>query len=393
MRKLSDKMSLFSDSIIRGMTFFANKFNAINLSQGFPDFNPHIEILNRLEQVAHEDYNQYPISYGSKNIRNALAKKQKMFTGLDVDPETELTITCGGTEAMVATILSVVNNGDKVAMFTPIYENYKTACIFAGAEQVYIPLRPSNKYSFDPNELEDAFKKGLKAIIVCNPSNPSGRVFTFDEMKFIADLAKKYDVYVITDEVYEHMVYEPNKMVYMATLPDMRERTIVCNSMSKTYAITGWRIGFTMAPKEITDAIKKVSNFLVISAAAPLQEAVTVGLNFKKEYYSDLLEKYTYKRNLVCNGLENINIEYFKPEGTYFILMYLKELVKSSGLTNDFEFAKMVCEKYGLAFVPASSFFVDNYKTNGIFRMHFAKNDDVLNKALERVETMKKKLI
>ena len=391
MQPLSKKTLLFTDSIIRGMTRYANQFNAINLSQGFPEFDPPKEILDRLEQVSRENFNQYPIAYGAKNTREALARKQKMFTGLDIDPDTEITITCGGTEAMATVMLSIVNKGDKIAMFTPIYENYKTACFLADAEPVYIPLNPP-KYQFNPEDLESAFKQGLKAIIVCNPSNPSGRVFTLEEMTMIADLAKKYDVYVITDEVYEHMVYEPNKMIYMSTLPNMQERTIVCNSLSKTYSITGWRIGFTMAPKEITDTIKKVHNFLTISAPAPLQEAITVGLNFGREYYDNLLQKYSGKKDIICNGLDEIGISYYKPEGTYFVLMDLKELTNRANLSNDFEFAKMVCEKFGVAFVPASSFFCDGGKTNGIFRLHFAKNDNTLYEALNRIANLKEKL-
>lgn len=390
MQRLSDTMSLFTDSIIRGMTNFANSFNAINLSQGFPEFGPPIEILNRLEEVAHDErFHQYPISYGSKNIRVALAEKIKMFTNLEVNPEEELTITCGGTAAMIVTLLSIINKGDKVAMFTPIYENYKTDCIIAGAEMVFIPLKQPT-YRFNQDDLENAFKKGLKAIIVCNPSNPSGRVFTIEEMTMIADLAKKYDVYVVTDEVYEHMVYEKNKMIYMTTLPGMRERTIVCNSMSKTYSMTGWRIGYVMAPKNITDVAKKVNNFLTISAPAPLQEAVTIGLKFKKEFYEKLQQKYFLKRELICKGLDEIGIEYFKPEGTYFILMNLKKYVENLAVKNDFEFAKIICEKCGVAFVPVSNFFMDNGKTNGIFRLHFAKNDNTLYEALNRIENIKK---
>ena len=389
MRELSKKTSLFSDSIIRGMTRFANKFNAINLSQGYPEFDPPKEILKRLEQVSRENFNQYPIAYGAKNTRESLAKKHKMFTGVEINPDEEITITCGGTEAMAATMLAIINQGDKVAMFTPIYENYKTACILSGAEPIYIPLKQPN-YEIDVDALEIAFKQGLKAIIVCNPSNPSGRVFTLKEMTIIADLAKKYDVYVITDEVYEHMVYKPNKMVYMMSLPNMRERTIVCNSMSKTYSITGWRIGYIIAPKNITDVIKKVHNFLTISAPAPLQEAITVGLNFDRKYYDDLLIKYTEKREIVCNGLEEIGVNYCKPEGTYFILMNLQNLVKKANMPNDLEFAKMVCEKYGIAFVPAGRFFMQKNENNGIFRLHFAKNNDTLNEALNRIEKMMK---
>ena len=387
MKSLSKKTQNFQDSIIRHMTTISNSFNAINLSQGFPEFEPPKEILDRLAQVAYENFNQYPIAYGAKNTRDALAEKIKTCAGINVNPNEELVITCGGTEAMVATLLSIVNEGDKIAMFTPIYENYKTTCILTGAVPVYIPLNPPT-YTFDANYLEDVFKQGLKAIIVCNPSNPCGKVFTLEEMTIIANLAKKYDAYVITDEVYEHMVYKPNKMVYMATLPDMRERTIVCNSMSKTYSITGWRIGYTMAPKGITDVIKKVHNFITISASAPLQEAIVVGLKFGQHYYDDLLKLYTEKKEIICNGLRTIGIDFHEPEGTYFILMNLNQYVKKSGLNNDLEFAKMVCEKYGIAFVPAGGFFMDNGKTNGIFRLHFAKNNTTLQEAINRIEKL-----
>ena len=389
MKSISKKTELFQDSIIRGMTSFAKKFNAINLSQGYPEFNTPQKILDRLRDVAYEDFNQYPIAYGAKNTRDSLAKKQKIFTGIDFDPETEIVITCGGTEAMAATMLSLVNPGEKIAMFTPIYENYLTACILAGAEPVYIPLTQPD-YKFDADKLEDAFKQGLKAIIVCNPSNPSGRVFTLDEMNLIADLAKKYDTYVITDEVYEHMVYKPNTMIYMASLPNMKERTIVCNSMSKTYAITGWRIGFTLAPKNITDVIKKTHNFLTISSPAPLQEAITVGLNFDKSYYDDLLNIYTAKRDIICNGLDTLQIPYFKPEGTYFTLMDLNEYKQKVKFDNDLEFAKMICERFGVAFVPAGGFFKTTNENNGMFRLHFAKNDNTLQEALNRIANITK---
>ena len=389
MKSLSNKGLLFSDSIIRGMTHYAEKFNAINLSQGYPEFDPPKEILDCLNKIVYEKNHQYPVSYGSRNIRIALAEKQKKFTNLDIDYENEITITCGGTEAMVATMLSIVNKGDKIGIFTPIYENYKTACILADAEPVYIPLNPP-EYKFDFNNLEDVFKQGIKAIIVCNPSNPSGRVFTLEELTVIADLAKKYDTYVITDEVYEHMVYRPHKMTYISTLPNMKERTIVCSSLSKTYAITGWRIGYTIAPKRITDVIKKVHNFLTIAAPSVLQEAVTVGLKFDSSYYDNLLDKYSLKRDIICNGLDDIGIKYHKPEGTYFVLMELEEFMKKFNIDDDVEFAKMICEKYGVAFVPASGFFVDNGKTKGIFRLHFAKYDKTLYDALNRISDMKK---
>ena len=388
MQELSKRATGFADSIIRSMTRVAMHYDAINLSQGFPEFDPPKEILDKLKDITYDNVHQYPLSQGVLQLREGLARKIKNTSGLDVDID-ELVITCGGTEAMLATMLSITNEGDKVGIFTPIYENYKTNCVMLGLKPIYIPLNPP-EYKFNSDDLENAFKQGLKAIIVCNPSNPSGHVFTLEEMTMIADLAKKYDVYVVTDEVYEHMVYAPNKMVYMATLPNMRERTIVCNSMSKTYSITGWRIGYTMAPKQITENIKKVHNFLTIASPAPLQEAMVVGVNFGQDYYDNLLKKYASKKDIVCNGLDTIGIDYSKPEGTYFLLMNLKKYMQKVGLDNELDFAKMVCEKCGVAFVPAGGFFMDNGKTNGIFRLHFAKNDDTLKEALNRIEKLTK---
>lgn len=255
---LSDRTSVFTDSVIRRMTRISNQYSAINLSQGFPDFEPPKEILERLAQVTKEDFHQYAVTWGAQNFREALAKKITHFSGIEVNADTELTVTCGSTEAMMAAMMSVTNPGDKVIVFSPFYENYGADTILSGAQPVYVPLVPP-EFNFDPNLLEEAFRQKPKAIIVCNPSNPCGKVFTREELEIIATLAKKYDAFVITDEVYEHILYKPNVHTYMASLPGMKERTITCNSLSKTYSITGWRLGYTHAAPEITDRIKKSS--------------------------------------------------------------------------------------------------------------------------------------
>ena len=335
MKPLSDKTAGFTDSVIRRMTRVSNQYGAINLSQGFPDFDPPKEITDKLSELAHVGPHQYATTWGSQTIREALARKQKHFSGMDVDPDQEIVVTCGGTEAMMAAMLTVCNPGDKVVVFSPFYENYGADAILSGAEPIYVPLVPP-AFSFDPDVLENAFKQpGVKALILCNPSNPSGKVFTREEMTIIADLAKKYDLYVITDEVYEHILYKPHEHVYMATLPGMRERTIICSSLSKTYSITGWRIGYVIAPPEITERVKKVHDFLTIGAAAPLMEAVVVGLNFGDEYYEELQQHYTHMKDLFCGGLRDIGLSFVEPQGAYYVMVDISEF----GYDNDYDFA------------------------------------------------------
>jgi len=368
------------------MTRISNKYGAVNLSQGFPDFEPPKEILDRLSKVAYEDFHQYSITWGAKNFREALAKKQSHFMGINIDPESEIVVTCGSTEAMMAAMMTVTNPGDKVIIFSPFYENYGADPILSGAEPIYVPLVPPD-FHFDPEVLEAAFKEHPKALILCNPSNPCGKVFTIDELNIIADLAKKYDTYVITDEVYEHIVYEPNKHIYFAALPGMRERTISCSSLSKTYSITGWRLGYTIAPPEITERIKKVHDFLTVGAAAPLQEAAVTGLNFGDDYYKWLSNKYTEKRNLFLKGLDDIGLEHTVPEGAYYILIDISEF----GYDSDLKFCEELAEKVGVGAVPGSSFFRE--PVNNLIRLHFAKKDETLNEALNRLESIRTKMI
>lgn len=383
MQELSDRTANFTDSVIRRMTRISNKYGAVNLSQGFPDFNPPEAILSRLKEVADEDFHQYSLTWGAQNFREALAKKQKHFMGIDIDPNSEIVVTCGSTEAMMAAMMTVANPGDKVVIFSPFYENYGADTILSGAEPIYVPLNPP-EFTFDANVLEDAFRKHPKAMILCNPSNPSGKVFTPSELDTIASLAKKYDVYVITDEVYEHIVYAPFKHTYLATLPGMRERTISCSSLSKTYSITGWRLGYTIAPTEVTDRIKKVHDFLTVGAAAPLQESVIPGLLFDDSYYEGLLAEYTHKKNLFVNGLKSLGLECTDPQGAYYVLMD----ISSFGYKSDLEFCEDLASIVGVGAVPGSSFFKES--VNNLIRFHFAKKDETLIAALNRLENIGK---
>ena len=383
MQPLSNRTAHFTDSVIRRMTRISNQYGAVNLSQGFPDFDPPQAILNRLAEVAHEDFHQYSITWGAQNFREALAEKQSRLMGRTIDPNSEIVTTCGSTEAMMAAMMTVANPGDKVIVFSPFYENYGADTILSGAEPIYVPLHPPT-FDFNVDELEAAFKQHPKALILCNPSNPCGKVFTRAELEIIADLAKKYDAYVITDEVYEHIVYAPYTHTYFASLPGMWERTISCSSLSKTYSITGWRLGYTIAPAEITDRIKKVHDFLTVGAAAPLQEAVIPGLRFGPEYYDELLKTYTHKRDLFVQGLDAIGLEHTTPQGAYYVLMDISRY----GYKSDLEFCEMLARDVGVGAVPGSSFFRED--VNHLIRFHFAKKDETLNEALNRLEKLKK---
>lgn len=384
MQQLSTRTAQFTDSVIRRMTRVANKYGAVNLSQGFPDFDPPKEITDKLSEVAKVGPHQYALTFGAKNFRDALAKKYERFSGLKINPEEEIVVTCGSTEAMMATMMSITNPGDKVAIFSPFYENYGADTILSGAEPIYIPLVPPN-FDFDPKLIEDAFVQGAKAIIICNPSNPCGKVFTYDELIVIAELVKKYDAYVVTDEVYEHILYAPNKHVYMQALPGMRERTIVCNSLSKTYSITGWRLGYVIANPEIVDRVKKVHDFLTVGAAAPLMEAAVTGLEFDDSYYEELQAHYTHMKELFVGGLKKLGLNFTEPQGAYYVLLDVSEF----GVKDDTAFCEWMAEHVGVAGVPGSSFFKE--EVNHLVRFHFAKKDDTLEEALKRLASLKEK--
>ena len=355
------------------------------MSQGFPDFNPPQAILDRLGEVTNEDVHQYSITWGAQNLREALAEKQSAYMGIEVDPNSEIVVTCGSTEAMMAAMMTVVNPGDQVAIFSPFYENYGADTILSGAVPVYIPLTPPD-YHYDPEVLEDAFRKGAKALVLCNPSNPCGKVFTREELEQIAEIVKRYDAYVITDEVYEHIVYHPHRHIYMASLEGMRERTISCSSLSKTYSITGWRLGYTIAPPEITERIKKVHDFLTVGAAAPLQEAVIPGLKFGEDYYQGLLDTYTRKRDLFLKGLDEIGLIHNTPQGAYYVMMDISEF----GYEDDLKFCEDLARKVGVGAVPGSSFFRE--PVNHLIRFHYAKKDETLQAALDRLADIRRKL-
>ena len=382
---LSERTASFTDSVIRRMTRISVQYGAINLSQGFPDFDPPRAILDRLTEVANEDFHQYSITWGAQNFREALAAKQSRFMGHSIDPDREVVVTCGSTEAMMCAMMTVTNPSDKVIVFSPFYENYGADTILSGAEPIYVPLMPPD-YRFDPEVLEDAFRQQPKALVLCNPSNPCGKVFTREELEFIADLARKYDTFVITDEVYEHIVYAPHRHTYFATLPGMWERTISCSSLSKTYSITGWRLGYILAPARIVERAKKVHDFLTVGAAAPLQEAVIPGLQFGQDYYEDLAAKYTHKKELLLKGLDDLRIPHNRPEGAYYVLLDISEF----GYDSDLQFCEDLAREVGVGAVPGSSFFRE--PVNHLVRLHFAKRDETLYDALNRLELLRAKI-
>lgn len=385
MPRLSDRVGTFTDSVIRRMTRINNQYDSINLSQGFPDFDPPKELTDALAKAAHDGPHQYAVTFGAQNFREALAKKTSPALHHEVDPNTEICVTCGGTEAMMAAMMTICNPGDKVMVFSPFYENYGADTILTGAEPIYVPLTPP-EFTFDPEVLENAFRQHPKALILCNPSNPCGKVFTRDELELIAGLAKKYDVYVITDEVYEHIVYAPHTHTYFAALPGMWERTISCSSLSKTYSVTGWRLGYVIAPAPIIERAKKVHDFLTVGAAAPLQEAIIPGLRFGQDYYDDLLAKYTHKRDLFCKGLDALGLVHNVPQGAYYVMMDISEF----GYDSDLKFCEELAAKVGVGAVPGSSFFRE--PVNHLIRFHFAKKDETLNDALNRLETLRSKI-
>lgn len=387
MPKLSDRVGTFTDSVIRRMTRISDEYGAINLSQGFPDFDPPKEILDALAKVAYEGPHQYSVTYGAENFREALAKKQGRAVGRTIDPDKEIVVTCGGTESMMCAVMTICNPGDKIIVFSPFYENYGADAILSGAEPIYVPLVPP-EYNFDLSLIEDGFRQGAKGIIVCNPSNPCGKVFTREELMGIGQLALQYDAFVITDEVYEHMVYAPNHHVCMASLPGMYEHTITCNSLSKTYSITGWRLGYLIGPEEVVEGAKKVHDFLTVGAPAPLQEAAVVGLNFPQSYYDGLLDLYTRKRSRFLDGLDKIGLKHNIPEGTYFVMVDIQDFLNLPQFAgySDLEFCEWMIREIGVAAVPGSSFFRE--PVNNLIRLHFARSEETIDEAIRRLSRM-----
>lgn len=384
MKELNTKIEHLSDSVIRRMTRISMECGAINLSQGFPDFDPPQFIMDALAKVATAGPHQYSPTWGAYNYRAAVAKKVGTFMGIELDPDKNVIGTIGSTEAMMATMMAISNPGDKIVIFSPYFENYAAQSLFNSMEPIFVPLNPP-AFTFDANQLEDAFKDPkTKAMLLCNPSNPSGRVFTKEELQVIADLAIKYDVIVITDEVYEHIIFEPHKHTYIASLPGMWERTICCSSLSKTYSITGWRLGYIVACEELMDRCKKIHDFLTVCAPSPLQEAIIAGLEAPMSYYKELQDHYTHMRDIFVGGLRDLGWKFSEPEGSYFMMVDISEFQKGR---TDIEFCEELAYKVGVAAVPGSSFFKED--VNHLARFHFAKKDETLYEALERLSKIK----
>ena len=385
MQQMSRRSQHFTDSVIRRMTRVSLSCGAINLAQGFPDFAPPKAMTDRLAELSPIGPHQYPITMGAPNFRQALARKCGRFMGRTLDPETDMVVTIGSTEAMVDTLFALTNPGDKVVMFSPYFENYRAQTLMVDCEPVFVPLVPPT-FQFDPERLEDAFRQHPKAILICNPSNPSGKVFTYDELRLIAELCIRYDVYCIMDEVYEHIVYEGHTHTYMNSLPGMWERTVSCSSLSKTYSVTGWRLGYAIAPQPIMDRIKQYHDFNTVGAAAPLMEAAVVGLDFPDSYYADFAAHYAHMKELFTGGMRSLGIPFTDPEGTYFVLADIAPYMKKG--QSDVDFCLEMAQKIGVACVPGSSFFQED--VNHIVRLHFAKKDETLTAALDRLSNLKK---
>jgi aminotransferase len=385
---VSHKASLFTESVIREMTREALKHGAVNLSQGFPDFAAPEDIKRAAQQAIADDINQYAITWGAKPFRDAIAAKTKWYLDLDVDPETEITVTCGSTEGMIASMMATVDEGEEVIVFEPFYENYAPDAILSDAKAVHVPLRAPD-WSFDKEELRAAFNSKTKAIIICNPNNPTGKVFTQEEMEFIATLCIEHDALCFTDEIYEHILYPRSdaeiKHISMAQLDGMRERTAIVNSMSKTYSVTGWRVGYCIAPPHITSAIRKVHDFLTVGAAAPLQAAGAYALSLPPSYYEHLQKDYQARRDLLLPVLENAGFKTFRPDGAYYVMTDISEF----GFQNDIEFTKFLIQKIGVACVPGSSFYSDPALGAQQVRFCFCKKDETLLKAAGRLEKLR----
>ena len=382
--RVSRKAGRFTESVIREMTREAMKHGAINLSQGFPDFPAPEQIKARAIEAIAEDVNQYAITWGARDFREAIARKTKWYLGIEIDPETEVTVTCGSTEGMIASMMATVDPGEEVIVFEPFYENYGPDAILSDARPRYVPLRAPD-WSFDRDELRAAFNEKTKAIIICNPNNPTGKVFTRDEMEFIASLCRSTDSLCFTDEIYEHILYPREGAeiahISMAQLEGMRERTVVVNSMSKTYSVTGWRVGYVIAPPEITNAIRKVHDFLTVGAAAPLQAAGAYALSLQKEYYDKLQSDYVARRDLLLPALEAAGFRCFRPDGAYYIMTD----ITGFGFKTDIEFTRHLIRDIGVACVPGSSFYSRPELGAQQVRFCFCKRDETLLAAAERL--------
>jgi aspartate/methionine/tyrosine aminotransferase len=374
----ADRLSRFTESVIREMTRVAHQYDAINLSQGFPDADPPPEVLAAGKRAMAQGPHQYAVTWGAPRFREALARKQRHWMGLDLDADAHVVVTCGSTEAMMTAMMTACNPGDKVIIFSPYYENYGADTILSGARPIYVPLHPP-EFGFDPDELKAAFRQKPKAIVLCNPANPSGKVFTLAELTTIADLAKAHDAFVITDEVYEHIVYPPHRHHYIAALPEMFERTISCSSLSKTYNMTGWRLGYVIACEAVIKAARKVHDFLTVGAPAPLQEAAVTALELPLDYYAQLTADYVRKRDLFLGYLDAAGLAYTVPQGAYYVMVD----VGAFGVTDDLAFCRWMAKEIGVAAVPGSSFFHE--PVNQLIRLHFSRDAAILSQAGQRL--------
>jgi aminotransferase len=381
---ISEKAARFTESVIRGMTIEARKYGAINLAQGMPDFPAPSVIKDAACQAIQDDINQYAITWGSTGLRQAIAEHAGWHSNLTVDPETEITVTCGCTEAMLVALLSLVNPGDEVILTQPFYENYWPDCVLAGATPRFVPLRPPH-WRFDPDELSRAFNDRTKAIILCNPNNPTGTVFSRVDLEQIAALCLKWDVIAITDEIYEHIIYDGRPHVALAALDGMRDRSVTISGMSKTYAVTGWRIGTMIASPRLSHAFRQVHDFVSIGAAAPLQEAGAVAYRLPRDYYSELSAAYQKRRDRFCHALGEIGFGFEPPEGAY----YLMAEISAFGVRDDVEFARYLVREIGVATVPGSSFFRDKALGRSYVRFCFCKRDETLDSAAERLRKLR----
>ncbi len=391
--RISRKAGSFTESVIREMSREAAKYGAVNLGQGFPDWAAPEDIKRKAVEAILDDHNQYAVTWGVKSFRDAIAKKTMWYLGLDLDPEAEITVTCGSTEGMIAAMLATVDPLDEVVVFEPFYENYAPDAILSDATPRRVPLyRTENGFVFDRDELRAAFNERTKAIIICNPNNPTGKVYTKDELEFIADLCKEFDALCFTDEIYEHILYsghaddDPRTHVCMANVEGMRDRTVVVNSLSKTYSVTGWRVGYCIAPPDMTSAIRKVHDFLTVGAANPLQHAGAYAMSLPPSYYDDLQTEYQRKRDFIVPALREAGFKCDMPEGAYYVMADISEF----GFSNDIEFTKHLIREIGVAVVPGSSFYYDNSMGSQMVRFCFCKKDETLEAAVERLAKLKR---
>src|SRR5262249_21112696 len=387
---LSDKVFHFTESVIREMTRQAMLYGAVNLAQGFPDFSAPSEIKQAAQQAVAADVNQYAITWCAKNLRNAIARQMGIWQGITVDPEKEITVCCGSTEAMISTLLAVCNAGDEVVIFEPFYENYGPDSVLSGARPKFVKLRPpkdeGGEWTFDEKELRRAFDKHTKAIILNTPNNPTGKVFTRAELELIRDLCIKFDVLAITDEIYEHILYDGTKHISIASLDGMRERTVTINGMSKTYSVTGWRVGWAAAPVKIINENRKVHGFLTVGAPDPLQEAGAAALSVPTEYYANLAQGYRVRRDHLMPALTSAGFKCFRPRGAYYVMTD----ISAFGYADDVSFAKYLVQQIGVACVPGSSFYRDPRDGAKQVRFAFCKRPDTLDEAARRLGKLRR---